>query len=68
MLHSDEVPVTDSVELPSLEYENDMCVSDKNHGHIKDTDFVDPLAKESDHFNQGEFNDLDRDLGLSKEL
>lgn len=55
-------------ELHSLEYESNMWVSDENHDHNSKTDFVDPLAKERDHFNQAELNDLVRDLGLSKVL
>lgn len=35
LVHSDEVPVPVFTELTSLEDENDMCVSDENHAHIK---------------------------------
>lgn len=43
-------------------------ISDGNHEHNSDTDFVDILAIELENFNHAEFNDLFRDFGLSKEL
>ena len=68
MLHSYEISVPVFTELSSLEDENDICESDENHGHDRDTDFVDTSTKERENFNQAELNDLVRDLGLSTEL
>ena len=68
VLHSHEIPVAVFTELPSLEDGNDICESDGNHGHASDTDFVDTSTKERENFNQAEFYDLVRDLGLSNQL
>ena len=55
-------------ELRSLESEDDLFESGKNHWHVNDTDFMNLLTKERENFNQAELNCLIRDLGLSKEL
>lgn len=44
-------------ELPPLEYESDMYASEEKHEHNSARDFVDPLAKGREHFNQAELND-----------
>ena len=55
---SHEIPVPVFTELPSLEDEDDIYESDKNHGHVSDTDFISILNKEHENFNQAEHNDL----------
>ena len=55
---SHEIPVSVFTELPSLEDEDDIFESDKNHGHVRDTDFMSISTKEHENFNRAEHNDL----------
>ena len=52
------VPVPVFTELSSLEEEDDIYESDKNHGHVSDTDFMSISTKEHENFTQTEHNDL----------
>ena len=52
------VPVPVFTELSSLEDEDDIYESDKNHGHVSDTDFMSISTKEHENSTQAEHNDL----------